>query len=106
MRAPVAGVPPMKTSLFTLLLLVTSYSTPAKVLYTVSITRTVSDQNGAIIPGAQVSATLATTKMKRTTTSRADGIFKFIQLAPGPYIIRVELDGFAPQETSNIATTS
>jgi hypothetical protein len=96
----------MKTSLFTLLLLITSYSTPAQDLDTVSITGTVSDQNGAIIPGAQVSATLATTKMKRTTTSRADGIFKFIQLAPGPYIIRVELDGFAPQETSNIATTS
>ena len=96
----------MKTSLLTLLLLINLQAVRAQDLDTVTITGRVVDQNAAVIPGAQISATLTATGMKRTTTSGEDGIFKLIQLAPGTYTIRVALAGFAPQEISNIATAS
>jgi hypothetical protein len=96
----------MKTSLLTLLLLILASPTNAQDLDSVTVTGRVVDQNQAVIPGAQVTATLTTTGLKRTATSGDDGTFKLIQLAPGTYTIRVELNGFASQETSNIATTS
>jgi carboxypeptidase family protein/TonB-dependent receptor-like protein len=96
----------MKTSLLTLLLLILSSSTHAQDLDRVTVSGRVVDQNEAVIPGAQVTATLTTTGLKRTATSGDDGIFKLIQLAPGTYTFRVELNGFAPQELSSIATAS
>ncbi|HEY6247122.1 MAG TPA: carboxypeptidase regulatory-like domain-containing protein, partial [Pyrinomonadaceae bacterium] len=96
----------MKTSLLTLLLLILSSSTQAQDLDRVTVTGRVVDQNEAVIPGVQVTATLISTGLKRTATCGDDGIFKLIQLAPGTYTIRVELNGFAPQEISNIATAS
>ena len=96
----------MKTSLLTLLLLILSSSPHAQDLDRVTVSGRVVDQNEAVIPGAQVTATLTSTGLKRTATSGDDGIFKLIQLAPGTYTIRVELNGFAPQEISNIATAS
>jgi hypothetical protein len=96
----------MKTSLPTLLLLIISSATHAQDLDRVTVSGRVVDQNEAVIPGAQVTATLSSTALKRTATSGDDGIFKLIQLAPGTYTIRVELNGFAPQEISNIATAS
>ncbi|HEV8136897.1 MAG TPA: TonB-dependent receptor [Pyrinomonadaceae bacterium] len=96
----------MKTSLLTLLLLIVSSSTNAQDLDRVTVSGRVLDQNEAVIPGAQITATLTTTGLKRTATAGDDGTFKLIQLAPGTYTIRVELNGFAPQEISNIATAS
>ena len=96
----------MKTSLLTLLLVIVSYPIQAQDLDTVTITGRVIDQNAALIPGAQITATLTSTGMKRTATSGEDGIFKLIQLAPGTYTIRAALEGFATQEISNVATAS
>jgi len=104
-KATVAGSIYMKTSLLTLLLLVSS-STHAQDLDTVTITGRVLDQNAAVIPGAQISAILTTTRTNRTATSGEDGLFKLIQLAPGTYTIRVAVAGFASQEISNITTVS
>ena len=56
------------------------------------------DQNGAVIPGAVVSAMLVKTGAARSTTSDADGRYRFIQLEPGQYIVRVSCNGFASQE--------
>src|SRR5690242_4392619 len=62
------GSTSMKTSLLTLLFLIVFYPIHAQDLDTVTITGRVVDQNAAVIPGAQISATLTSTGMKRTAT--------------------------------------
>jgi hypothetical protein len=64
------------------------------------------DQNGALVPGAEVQATLAKTSLKRTTTTDAAGRYRLIQLEPGIYVVRVSFPGFAAQELTNITTVS
>jgi len=80
--------------------------TNAQDLDTVSITGRVTDQNGSVIPGADVQAKLAKTTLTRTTTTDSEGRYRLIQLEPGNYTIRVSFPGFAAQEIANIATVS
>ena len=72
----------------------------AQDLDTVTIFGRILDQNGAVIPGAEV---LANT---RTVTTDAHGRYRLIQLEPGSYVIRVSCRGFATQEFTQIRTTS
>jgi len=64
------------------------------------------DQNGAVLPGAEVQAMLVKTRLKRTTTSDGAGRYRLIQLEPGIYVVRVFFPGFAAQEITNITTVS
>ena len=72
----------------------------AQDLDTVVIYGKVVDQNGAVIPGAEIQA------LTRRTTTDDRGRYRLIQLEPGIYSIRVSAPGFATQETSKIATVS
>lgn len=72
----------------------------AQDLDTVTIYGTVVDQNGAVIPGAEIAA------KTRTTTTDEHGRYRLIQLEPGSYSIRVSAPGFASQEIKQILTTS
>lgn len=76
----------------------------AQDLDTVTISGKVADQNGALIPGAAVTATLVETRVERTVVANDDGIYKLIQLAPGVYNIKVSFTGFAPEEKTNLTT--
>ena len=76
----------------------------AQDLDTVSIFGRVVDQNGAVVPGAEV--TVTNNHLTRTTTTGDRGRYRLIQLEPGSYSIRVSSPGFASQHTQNIATTS
>ena len=78
----------------------------AQDLDTVTIAGRVMDQNGALIPGAEVETTLSKTRLKRKATSDSEGRYRLIQLEPGSYLIRVSSPGFAAQEIANIATSS
>lgn len=78
----------------------------AQDLDTVVIAGRVTDQNAAVIPGAEVQATLVRTEQKRTTVSDAEGRYRLIQLEPGTYVVRVSFAGFAAQEITNVATVS
>ena len=60
------------------------------------------DQNGAVIPGAAVSATVVKTGATRATTSDPDGRYRLIQLEPGQYVVRVSRNGFALRESPAI----
>ncbi|HET9528397.1 MAG TPA: TonB-dependent receptor, partial [Pyrinomonadaceae bacterium] len=66
----------------------------------------VMDQNGAVIPGAEVQATLSKTQLTRRTTSDAEGRYRLIQLEPGDHLIRVAAGGFATQQIENVTTVS
>jgi hypothetical protein len=64
------------------------------------------DQNGALVAGAEVQATLIKTSLRRTTITDAGGRYRLIQLEPGIYVVRVSFPGFASQEMTNITTVS
>jgi hypothetical protein len=53
-----------------------------------------SDQTGAVIPGAQIAAVNTATNLRLTTITGADGRFVLPQLAPGPYELTAEANGF------------
>jgi len=60
----------------------------AQDLDNVTISGLVMDQNGAVIPGASVTAVLIKTKAGRTVTTDEDGRYKIIQLEPGIYSVK------------------
>ncbi len=59
-----------------------------------SIVGTVSDQQGAGIPGATVSATNTGTGLKVDTVTSGDGTYAFRNLLPGTYDLGASLPGF------------
>jgi len=59
-----------------------------------SITGTVRDSSGAVVPDAQVTATNATIGLTRTTTTNADGDYLAAALPPGSYDLSVTAKGF------------
>ena len=76
----------------------------AQDLDNVTINGRVTDQNGAVIPGASVTATLVATKVARTVVADGDGRYKLIQLAPGVYSVKVSFTNFAAEEKTDLAT--
>ncbi|HSI89053.1 MAG TPA: alpha-2-macroglobulin family protein, partial [Pyrinomonadaceae bacterium] len=58
------------------------------------ITGTVTDQSGAVVPGAVVTATNDATQLVRAVTSDAGGRFEFTALPTGTYTLTVEAVGF------------
>src|SRR5437588_4051783 len=57
------------------------------------------DSTGAVIPGAKVVLTGPTGT--QTVTSENDGSFLFPRLAPGPYSVKVEKQGFKSADVKN-----
>jgi Carboxypeptidase regulatory-like domain len=56
----------------------------------------VTDQSGAVLPGATVTVTNKDTGASRVAQSGADGAFSIPALPPGPYDVLIELSGFQP----------
>jgi hypothetical protein len=83
--------------------LATTLSQPAsaQVLYG-SITGTVTDQTGAVVPGAQVTVTNTETGLKRVTTTGPAGIYRALDLPRGTYTIDVSASGFRPIKRTNV----
>jgi hypothetical protein len=59
-----------------------------------SITGTVTDTSGAIVPGVEVTATNLDTNVPINTVSNQDGIYVVPNLPPGRYSIQFKRDGF------------
>src|SRR5262245_2899874 len=66
-----------------------------------SIYGKVTDEQAAMLPGATVTLTGATTAT-RTTTSGSNGEFRFLSLDPGTYTVAVALGGFATTQRTVI----
>src|SRR5436309_7014348 len=60
-----------------------------------TIQGTVTDANGAIVPGASVEIKNLDTNLTRTLTTDEGGRFVFLTLPPGPYSVTVKKQGFA-----------
>lgn len=83
-----------------------SESAHAQDLDDVCFAGTVADQNGAVVRGANVTATLLTTKTARTVVTDAEGRYRFVELTPGAYTLRAARPGFADEERQNISTVA
>src|SRR5690349_198780 len=74
-------------------------------LYTGSITGTVTDPTGAVVPNAKVSVVDAEKGYTFSATTSADGRYVVRQLAPGKYNVGVEVTGFQGQKKENIVVS-
>ncbi|HEX8196820.1 MAG TPA: carboxypeptidase-like regulatory domain-containing protein, partial [Pyrinomonadaceae bacterium] len=72
----------------------------------VTISGRVADQNGAIIPGATVTAILVGENVERTVTADEEGRFRIIELKPGVYNLRATAANFGAQEKNELTTIS
>jgi hypothetical protein len=72
-----------------------------------TITGSVADEQGQVLPGATVTLTNEATKLSRTTTTDSRGDFRFPTLTAGIYTVKVELQGFkASERRSNVLNAS
>ena len=69
---------------------------------TSAIVGQVSDASGAAVPGATVTVTNKETGLKRSATTDDSGRFNFPQLKPGTYSVKVEAEGFEPQQNDAV----
>jgi hypothetical protein len=70
-----------------------------------TISGTVSDPNGAVVPAATVTIENPITGYKRTTNSEADGTFRFNDVPPNNYQVSVAASGFdTNQQTVSVRT--
>jgi Carboxypeptidase regulatory-like domain len=62
----------------------------------------VTDSTNAVVPGATVSVTNQDIGLRRSAQTDQAGRFNFPQLRPGTYVVRVEAQGFEPQQVKNV----
>jgi len=69
---------------------------------TATISGTITDPNGAVVPGATVTATSNETGLAKTATTNDDGSYTITFLQPGSYNISVDKTGFSQTTRGNI----
>ena len=69
---------------------------------TAGLTGTVRDTQGAVLPGATVTATNPATGDARTTVTNETGSYNLPGLPPGNYTVKVELSGFGAYVRENV----
>jgi Carboxypeptidase regulatory-like domain len=67
-----------------------------------SLTGTVKDSQGAVLPGATITITNTATGATRTTVSNESGAYHLPGLPPGNYTLKVELSGFRTHVHENV----
>lgn len=67
-----------------------------------SISGTVTDDTGAVLPGVTVTATNVATGISRTAVSNSAGSYQLGLLPPGTYRVAAELAGFRPWKAEKI----
>src|SRR5260370_32931377 len=60
------------------------------------------DQNGAVVPGAEVRILNSLIGLQRQTTSNDQGAYRFPSLPPATYVVTATHQGFAPIEIQDI----
>ena len=93
--------------LFCLLMVIAiaSISNAQTQITTGTIQGTVSDDNGAAVPGASVEVKNTETNFLRTVTTDEEGRFTVLQLPPGKYTVTVSKTGFATLIAENAELT-
>jgi hypothetical protein len=73
----------------------------AQAISTGTVVGVVSDQTGAVIPGAAVVLTDASTRSIRKTVANKTGQYIFVSVSPGVYTISASMSGFSTMEINN-----
>ena len=87
---------------FLLYLLLAFCLRPALAQFNASLSGTVTDPTGAIIPGAKVTLTDKETNQARSVVSTDTGLFIFNALPPDQYRVTVERDGFKSKDIAQV----
>ena len=90
------------TALFLLLAVICQKPAVYAQSSTATLSGTVEDQNGAVVPGATVTAVNTATTLQRQATTNSNGDYTMPLLPPGTYAVRIEAQGFAPVETRDV----
>src|SRR5262245_35629556 len=69
---------------------------------TTTLSGTVSDPQGKVIPGASITLSNSATGVSRTAKSSDDGSYLITQIQPGNYTVRVEATGFKAAVRENV----
>jgi len=69
---------------------------------TATLTGTVEDQNGAVVPGANITVLDVNTRRQRETTTNDQGYFVVPLLPPTTYKVSIARNGFATVEVENV----
>ncbi len=69
---------------------------------TATLSGVVTDQTGAVIPGANIAVISIAQGFQRTTTTNDEGIFVVPLLPPGNYTVKAEHEGFTPAEFRDV----
>src|SRR2546426_10005860 len=70
-----------------------------------SISGTVTDPSGAVIPGAELVLTSVDRQISSKTTTGPDGLYSFPNLLPGAYDLKASAVGFKPLVQRGVAVT-
>ena len=76
----------------------------AQVLYG-SVVGTVQDSSGAVVPGAAVVLTSASTGQNRSTVTNETGLYSLANVLAGTYLLKVTAAGFRPFSETDVAVT-
>ena len=69
---------------------------------TATLSGTVQDQTGGVIPGAQVTLTNQDTSDSRVVETNGAGLYAFPSLTPGTYSLKASAKGFEPKQFTGI----
>ncbi len=91
-------------SLFSLAVLLAAAlaAAPAWAQSTATLQGTVTDAQGAVVPGAQVTATNEETNVQRSVNTDSAGYYHMASLATGSYRLEATLSGFQPKVVKGI----
>src|SRR5258705_8768884 len=67
------------------------------------LTGIITDDNSALIAGAQITLTNVDTSVTRTAVTNADGYYSITFVPPGNYQLRVLADGFKPVTRNKVS---
>ena len=69
---------------------------------TATLSGTVEDQNGAAVPGVEITVMNPATALERQVTTNDEGYYTVPLLQPGKYVVSARRDGFAPAEIRDV----
>jgi outer membrane receptor protein involved in Fe transport len=69
---------------------------------TATLSGIITDPQGAVIPGAQITATQKATGVQRVTITNSEGFYVLTNLPPGEYAVKVEAAGFATKISQSL----
>src|SRR4051794_30776377 len=111
LREPMSSSAPKRCTLYLqflgLLMAVLFFCQPAAFSQSASgsISGTVTDATGAVVPGATVTLMDLATNVKRETISNSKGVFSFPSILPATYSVSIAAAGFSTWEQKGITLT-